>query len=469
MGIDRLVSRRRLFAGAAAFGGAALLAACGTPTRPTEVPKPSAPPTNTPAPAAAAKPADKPAEAPKPAGQPAAGGTGAKILLRLNGISPPVQEYANKLMADYGREKGVTVEIDYTDWASSFQKITTGIAGGTAPDIFMGGGLWTPVIAARGGSLELDAHIKNMKDWTDWFQVARDDVVYQGKTHAIPYRANSRGNIIYRKSLFEKAGLDPKKPPTTWEEAYDYAAKLTQKSGDKWDLAGWHIVFVPIDLSQQYEDALFQNGGNYFNADRTAPTNNTPEGREALQFWVGIVEKGIVPKQGMDAGVPNLNAYSAGKVALYPGWPGDINNARLNAPAVFEDTVVGPPLKRKEQRLQLFIDKYFVFSKTKVADPAWALLETLSQPQVNNRIGIEADWGLPIRQASADTSEVYKDPRMKVVVDNVKFGKIRQVVPQHFDVQPAMGRHVEAAVKGAKSVEQALKDMDEEVTKILKS
>jgi hypothetical protein len=55
------------------------------------------------------------------------------------------------------------------------------------------------------------------------------------------------------------------------------------------------------------------------------------------------------------------------------------------------------------------------------------------------------------------------------VVDNVKFGKIRQVVPQHFDVQPAMGRHVEAAVKGVKSVEQALKDMDEEVTKILKS
>jgi hypothetical protein len=40
-------------------------------------------------------------------------------------------------------------------------------------------------------------------------------------------------------------------------------------------------------------------------------------------------------------------------------------------------------------------------------------------------------------------------------------------VPQHFDVQPAMGREVEAAVRGAKTVQQALADMDDAVTKIL--
>ena len=39
----------------------------------------------------------------------------------------------------------------------------------------------------------------------------------------------------------------------------------------------------------------------------------------------------------------------------------------------------------------------------------------------------------------------------------------------YFDVQPAMGREVEAAMQGVKTVKQALKDMDDEVTKILKS
>jgi multiple sugar transport system substrate-binding protein len=332
----------------------------------------------------------------------------------------------------------------------------------------MGGGLWTPVMASKGGSLELDPYLKGYKDWEDWYDVARKDVVFDGKTHAVPFRGNSRGNIIYRKSLFEKAGLDPKKPPTTWEEAYEMAQKLTQKQGDNYQVAGWHIVFTPTDATQQYEDAIYQAGGAYFNADRTKPTNNTPEGKEALQFWVDFVNKGILPKQGMDAGVPNLNAYSAGKIALYPGWPGDINNARLNAPQVFEDTLVGPPLKRKEQALTLYIDKYFIYKKSKAADQTWELLTTVIKPENNNRIGVEADWGLPVRKATADTAEPYKDPRLKVVVDNVKYGKIRLAVPQHFDVQPAMSRHVEAAVKGAKSVDQALKDMDEEVAKILK-
>ena len=489
------LTRRGLLGALAGIGGVALLAACGTPTRPTEVPKPAPAPTTAPAAAAPAakstdapKPADtakpaaaaaaptaapasaKPTDAPKPAaGAPPASGSGAKILLRLNGMSPPIQEFANKWIADYNREKGVTVEIDYTDWASSFQKITTGIAGGIAPDIFMGGGLWHAVMPARGGSLDLDGYVKNMKDWSDFFDVARQDVTIQGKVVAIPYRANSRGNIVYRKSLFEKAGLDPKKPPTTWEEAQQYAAKLTQKQGDRYDVAGWYFEPTPPNFSQQYEDFLFQAGGNYFSEDRSKPLNNTPEGEAALSYLVSFIEKGYVPKQGMDSGVPNLQAYSAGKVALNPTWPGFINNARLFAPPVFEDTLAAPPLKGKVQALQLYIDKYFIFKRSRVPDQSWQLIEALSAPAVNNRIGIEADWGLPIRKASADSSEVYKDPRMQVIVDNMKYGKIRQVVPQHFDVQPAMGREVEAAMQGTKTVKQALKDMDDEVTKILKS
>jgi multiple sugar transport system substrate-binding protein len=464
------LTRRRLLGGLAATGAAALLAACGTPTRPTEVPKPAAaPPTTAPAPAATSAPAAKPTEAPKPAAAaPATGGSGTKLLVRLNGISPPIQEYANKFVADYNKEKGVAVEIDYTDWASSFQKITTGMAGGTAPDIFMGGGLWTAVIAHAGGSLELDGHVKNMKDWSDFYDVARQDVTWQGKVHAMPYRGNSRGNVVYRKSLYQKAGLDPNKPPATWAEAQEHAAKLTQKQGDKFDVAGWYFEPAPPNFSQQYEDFLFQAGGNYFNEDRTKPLNNTPEGEEALAYLVSFIEKGFVPKQGMDSGVPNLQAYSAGKIALNLTWPGFINNARLFAAPIFEDTLAAPPLKGKVQVLQLYIDKYFIYKRSKSPDQAWQLLEALSAPAVNNKIGIEADWGLPVRKASADTSEVYKDPRMKVIVDNIKFGKIRQVVPQHFDVQPAMGRHVEAAMQGTKTVKQALKDMDDEVAKIIK-
>ncbi|MEZ4680935.1 MAG: hypothetical protein R2932_42660 [Caldilineaceae bacterium] len=65
--------------------------------------------------------------------QAAPSASGAKILARLNGIDPPGQEFVNNFIVEYGAENNVEIEIDYTDWASSFQKITTGLAGGTAP------------------------------------------------------------------------------------------------------------------------------------------------------------------------------------------------------------------------------------------------------------------------------------------------------------------------------------------------
>lgn len=430
------ISRRQMLQGIAVLGGAAALAACG------------APPTGAPAESGAASEG------------------GASILLRLNGIDAPGQEFADKFIADYNAENNVNIEIDYTDWASSFQKITTGLAGGTSPDIFMGGGLWTPVIASKEGSLVLDDWVAEWPDWEDWYPSAREDVTYNGNIHAVAYRQNARGNIIYRKSMFEAAGLDPATPPDNWSDAHEMAAALTQATDGRFDVAGWYISMATNDLTQQYEDALFQNGGNYFNEDRTAPTNNTPEGEEALQFWVNFIEEGTLPAEGMDSGVPNLHAYSAGKIALFPGWPQDMLNVKLNAPEIWDDTLTAPPLMQKERRYQIYVDKYFVYRNTKAPDESVALVRALVSGEAGIALGIEGTWGLPSR-AEHESAPSYEDPRMQVFLSNIQYGKARQIVPQHFDVQPAMGRHVEAALRGVKTVPEALADMDEEVTKIL--
>lgn len=435
------ISRRHFLKGMTLLSGAAFAAACAAP-------QPAAPAGS-----------DQSAAAPASAGA-------AKILLRLNGIDPPGQEFANQFIVDYNATHNVTVEIDYTDWPSSFQKITTGMAGGTAPDIFMGGGLWTPVIASKDGALDLDEWIVGWDEWDDWYESARQDVTYEGKIRAIPFRLNARGNIIYRKSLFEAAGLDPEKPPTTWEEAHEMANLLTQKEGDKYLVAGWHVAQPANDLTQQYEDALYQAGGNYFNEDRTQPLNNTPEGEAALQFWVSFVEEGVLPPEGMDSGVPNLHAYSAGKLALFAGWPQDMLNTKLNAPEIWDDTLVGAPLMHKERRYQIYVDKYFVYSRTKVPNESVELVKALVSGDAGIRLGIEGTWGLPSRREH-ESAPSYQDPRMQVFLQNIQYGKPRQIVPQHFDVQPAMGREVEAAVRGVKTVQQALADMDDVVTKIL--
>jgi len=415
--IKQQISRRRFLQGTALLGGMTVFAACTPPQADSGSSEDAAPES-----------------------------AGANILVRLNGIDAPGQEFADQFIIDYGAENNVSIEIDYTDWGSSFQKATTGLAGG--------------------GSLELDDWVSTWDDWEDWYEGARDDVTYEGNIHAVPYRMNARGNIIYRKSLFEEAGLDPETPPSTWIEVQEAAAALTQMDGDKFLVSGWYIDMGTNGLTQQYEDALFQAGGNYFNDDRSAPTNNTPEGEEALQFWVSFIENGLLPPEGMDSGIPNLNAYSAGKVALFPGWPQDMLNVKLNAPEIWEDTLVATPLMNKERRYQLYVDKYFVYSGSKVPDEAVALVRGLVSGEAGIQLGIEGTWGLPSRKEH-ESAPSYSDPRMQIFLDNIQYGKARQIVPEHFDVQPAMGRHVETAVRGVNTVQEALANMDDEVTKIL--
>ena len=48
-----------------------------------------------------------------------------------------------------------------------------------------------------------------------------------GKTYGIPWQ---RSTIIlyYNKDAYREVGLDPDKPPATWEELEEYARKLTK-------------------------------------------------------------------------------------------------------------------------------------------------------------------------------------------------------------------------------------------------
>ncbi len=51
-------------------------------------------------------------------------------------------------------------------------------------------------------------------------------------TYAFPWYLNT-GPLFYNKSLFEKAGLDPEQPPKTYDEVFDAALKIADKTDGK--------------------------------------------------------------------------------------------------------------------------------------------------------------------------------------------------------------------------------------------
>ena len=111
-------------------------------------------------------------------------------------------------------------------WA---QKMKAAQAAGKAPDLYtMNYGS-----VANSAKLEqiqpLDGLIDGAK-FDDVYDNIKDFVSAQGKYYAYPMLVEPSAVLYYRKDLYEKAGLDPEKPPTTWAELIDNGKKLTGKA-----------------------------------------------------------------------------------------------------------------------------------------------------------------------------------------------------------------------------------------------
>src|ERR671920_1167048 len=119
-----------------------------------------------------------------------------------------------------------------------------------------------------------------------------------GKTWGIPFQ---RSTIVlyWNKELFKEAGLDPEKPPTTWQEQADFAAKLTKRDGSG-NVSQWGVQIPSSGFPYWLFQALTtQAGAILMNPEGDRTFYDKPEVVEALQYWVDLSQKHKVHPPGI--------------------------------------------------------------------------------------------------------------------------------------------------------------------------
>ena len=456
MPVTARFTRRRALSLVWGLGASSLLAACDqagavAPASPTQSPTQQAPaPSPTPN-------ADQDALLAEPLPRPF---DGIRIEFWFPRLGPNEKEAFQAEVAKFKALTGMVIWPDFSDWGQRNTRSKRGFGAQSAPDISWGGSLWLPWQAASGWALELDDYVASWDDWDDFYPMVREDVTYEGNVYGIPFRTDYRGSVVFRPSLFEAAGLPPE-PPSTWEELNEIAPRLTIRDGENFTQAGFDLHHAH---TQVYEDWLAQAGGSPFNADLTRPTNDTPQGHIALSQHVrfGLVDE-TMPVKSMDSGVPNVPDFCAGNVAIQQLWPGNVGNCETNGPEVFADLAVGPPFQGPSQRaMQLYVNTYMAWKLTQHPDAAFETIKYFSSPGPNYEIHFIADRYMPCRTAMEDYDLYATDP-WKTFASNGNYAQFRQVVTEHFDIQPAMSSWVEKAALGELSVDEALEGMDAEV------
>ncbi len=90
--------------------------------------------------------------------------------------------------------------------------------------------------------------------------------------------------LIYRKDLFRKSGLDPDRPPRTWDEFYEYAQAMTDPDKGTYGFG----TFQGGACSWHFVNFIFQAGGRVVEEQPDGSWRavyNSPAGVEALAFF----------------------------------------------------------------------------------------------------------------------------------------------------------------------------------------
>ena len=170
------------------------------------------------------------------------------------------------------------------------QKLMTAIVGGVPPDLARQDRFTVGDWASRGAFMPLNGLLAEdartggplaIKQ-EDYVQATWAETQYRGNTYAIPMDTDDRV-LYYNRALFREVGLDPDKPPQTWDELIADAKKLTVRGpGGSYERIG----FVPIYGQGWLYLWSWQQDGEFLTPDGRNCTLNNPGTAKALHAMV---------------------------------------------------------------------------------------------------------------------------------------------------------------------------------------
>ncbi|KAB0677352.1 ABC transporter substrate-binding protein [Aureimonas leprariae] len=196
------------------------------------------------------------------------------------------------------------------------QKYAVAAAGGTAPDALSLDLIYTPAFASAGQLEDITDLAKSLPYFDQLSKAHVATGTWQDRIYGLPFSADA-SVLIWNKKLFKEAGLDPEKGPTTWAEIRTDAEKVNALGNDNkgfyfsGNCGGCNIfTFTPL---------VWASGGDMFADEGKKATIDTPQMRDAIAFYQGMVKDGLVPAGSQtDTGANFFAAFATGKIGITP-------------------------------------------------------------------------------------------------------------------------------------------------------
>ncbi|MEV8566171.1 extracellular solute-binding protein [Streptomyces sp. NPDC051322] len=236
--------------------------------------------------------------------------------------------YFNGLIADF-EKKYPDTHVKWVDRPGEgyADKISADAAGGTLPDVVNVSPDLVAPLAKAGLALDLDkAAPQYRKEYLDGAWKAHQVPGMQG-TYAFPWYLNT-GPMFYNKRLFKEAGLDPEKPPATYDEIFADGLQLAKRS------KGRVATLANVPTIEDFG----RYGGQLMNKEGTGFAFNDSKGVELLTHYKELYDAKALDPQALTA-TPESSGHKflTESVAMNPGSALDLANFKKQAPSLYKN------------------------------------------------------------------------------------------------------------------------------------
>lgn len=378
----------------------------------------------------------------------------------------------DQMCKDFNTENpDIIVEPVYTgNYDDTVTKIQTAISGGNPPDVFISLATQRFTMASTGMATPLDELIAAdedgqayIDDFLDGFMV---DSYVDGSIYSIPFQRSTMV-LYYNKDAFAEVGLDPEKPPTTWDELVEYAQLLTTDKREGVGIAlnsgsaQWGFTGFALQNSANGENLMKDDGKEvYF---------NTPENVEALQFWMDLQNKYDCMAEGIVQWTDLPTQFLSGEVAMIYHTTGNMSNINDNAEFEF-GTAFLPGSKRLGAPTgggNFYIAEGLSEERVQAA---WKFIRFCTETEKAAQWGI--DTGYVATRKSCFETDILKSyyeevPQATIAYEQLPYAGCELTTYNAAEVWRILNDNIQAAIIGDATPEEAMKNAQEEAEAVL--
>ncbi len=376
-------------------------------------------------------------------------------------LQPKFTPYFDDLIRTF-EEENPDVDIRWIDvpWSAMESKVLTVVSAQNPPDVINLNPNFASRLATRNAWINLNTEVPSEVQESYlpkiWSASSINEVSF-----GIPWYLTTRVTI-YNQDLLEQAGIS--NPPATYTELAEVAKTVKDETGKY----AFFVTFIPGDSGEVLE-SFVQMGVDLVDEEGKAAFN-TPEGKEAFQYWVDLYQQGLLPPEVLTQGHRYaIELYQAGETAFLSSGAEFLETIANNAPTIAEVSAAAPQITGKTGKKNVAVMNLVVPRDSK--NPEQALNFALFVTNTENQLAFaKAGNVLPstkeavaqyIQEIESQGETTPVEQARKVSAGQLESAEV--LVPARENInqlQNIIYENLQAAMLGEKTVDEAIDDAE---------